>query len=93
MKSEQYQEFKLICSQEPPDGGTQRWERTGRGNGQEAYAKEKARWPKAEITIFTRDVVMTHSEWKTKVPDNQCSGSLYSHKAHGQCSGYATDRT
>jgi len=25
--------------------------------------------------------------------DHQCSGPGYSHKAHGKCTGYSTDRT
>lgn len=29
--------------------------------------------------------------WETQ--DHQCSGPGYSHKAHGKCSGWATDRT
>ena len=26
-------------------------------------------------------------------PDEQCTGSGYSHKPHGNCTGYSTDRT
>lgn len=30
-------------------------------------------------------------KWETQ--DHQCSGSGYSHKAHGKCQGYTYDRT
>lgn len=93
MQTDQYKEYMLVCLHEPPDGGTQRWEKTGKGDGQQAYAEEKTRWPRAEITIYVRDVVRTQTSWKKVAPDSQCSGSGFSHSSHGECHGYATDRT
>lgn len=35
--------------------------------------------------------LLSHIRWVTQ--DHPCSGSGYSHKAHGKCPGYSTDRT
>lgn len=93
MQTEQYTEFKIVITHEPPDGGTQYYEHKGRGNGQAEYAVLRERYPRDEITINTREVVLTVSEWKKQKPDEICSGSGYAHSAHGQCEGYTTDRT
>lgn len=36
-------------------------------------------------------IIKENDEWQTQ--NYQCSGSGYSHKAHGKCRGYSTDRT
>jgi hypothetical protein len=89
---EQYQEFRIDVALEANEH-TERWQKTGKGNGQGEYARLRQLHPSAEIKIRVRDVVLTQSIWKSVEPDEACSGSGMAHPAHGECRGYTTDRT
>lgn len=87
-----HEEFRLsLVRENPATYATDRWSITGKGNGQQELFEHQNKWRDAEIKLYTREVVCT--EWDLKKPDKQCTGSGYAHKAHGECTGYATDRT
>lgn len=90
---EQFQEYKISYNYENFDQGTEYRNFKGLGNGQIEYAEVKRRFPNAEIRLTTRTVVRINSSWEPSKPDSSCTGSGYAHSPHGDCLGYATDRT
>lgn len=80
-----------FAQQNPVTLRADRWEREGTGNGQVVLAQARKVRPEADITLYVREVVLV--AWRRVPPDKECTGSGYSHPAHGGCPGYHQDRT
>lgn len=55
--------------------------------------KKREKQFKARIAELEDRELRLRAELKWHKQDHPCSGSGYSHKSHGKCPGYSTDRT